>query len=688
MKKVSLLTILLLCLFVTLLPVPLQGQKEAVSESDTSLVFSEDSASPPLEQVIIKFDDTAAANQLLLNENDGSLPILSDAAGVTIRYVRPMALDAHVLGLPEAMPHKEVALIAAALSQVEGVQYAEPDRILSIAADGPPTPFTPELTPNDTRWNDMWHLRYTPNTSEGINVAPAWDITTGLPSTVVAVIDTGILPHNDLAGKTVPGYDFISNIAVANDGNGRDSNPTDPGDWIVANECYAGSPARTSSWHGTHVAGTIGAATNNNLGIAGVNWNAKILPLRVLGKCGGLISDITDAMVWAAGISVTGVPNNSNPAKVLNLSLGGPGACSTTEQNAINAIVSAGSTIVVAAGNFNVNASGYSPGNCNNVITVAATNRNGQKASYSNFGSIVEISAPGGETNVASNGVLSTLDSGTTTANNSHTYTYYQGTSMAAPHVSGVASLVLALRPSFTPAQMVSHLRTTARAFPAGSSCNVTNCGSGIVDAYRALFPLTITPTNFVYLPLMTKAVPPPPVNPIVNPGFESGATGWTQYSTHGWTLILNSGYPTGVTPHGGSWLVWLGGDYDEISYIQQQVTVPASTPYLSYWHWIASQDSCGYDFGGVLVNGTVVSVYNLCSSQNTGGWVKHVVNLSAYANQSVTLQIRTEMDSSLNSNLFVDDVAFQATAAVNEAPFVSEVGWGETTASRFEVMP
>jgi C1A family cysteine protease/predicted secreted protein len=149
-----------------------------------------------------------------------------------------------------------------------------------------------------------------------------------------------------------------------------------------------------------------------------------------------------------------------------------------------------------------------------------------------------------------------------------------------------------------------------------------------------------------------------------INGDFENGPTDWFEYSTHGWDLILPiSSLPK--TPHGGSWAVWLGGDYDEISYIQQQVTVPAGSPYLAYWHWIDSEDWCGYDFGGVIINNsTVVDVYTLCSSTNTGGWVKHVVNLSAYAGQSVSLQIRTETDSSINSNLFVDDVSFQASAS------------------------
>jgi hypothetical protein len=151
----------------------------------------------------------------------------------------------------------------------------------------------------------------------------------------------------------------------------------------------------------------------------------------------------------------------------------------------------------------------------------------------------------------------------------------------------------------------------------------------------------------------------------IVNPGFESGPTGWIQYSLKGWPVIVDAAN-LAVVPHSGNWAVWLGGDFDEIAYIQQQVTVPSGSPYLAYWHWIGSEDDCGFDFGSVVINSTtVVDVYDLCLSTETGGWVHHVVNLGAYAGQSVSLQIRVETDSILNSNLFVDDVSFQATATV-----------------------
>ena len=284
---------------------------------------------------------------------------------------------------------------------------------------------------------------------------------------------------------------------TANDGGGRDADPSDPGDWVAASVCYSGSPALNSSWHGTHTAGTIGAASNNGQGVAGVNWNSKILPVRVLGRCGGYTSDIADGMRWAAGLPVSGVSTNANPAKVLNLSLGGYGACDATYQNAVNAITAVGTTIVVSAGNINADAINYRPGNCNGVITVAATNKNGSRAYYSNFGSAIEISAPGGETNVLrTNGVLSTLNDGPQ-GPGADIYAYYQGTSMAAPHVAGVASLLYSLKPSLTPAEVLAILQNTVTGFPGGSSCTISNCGRGIVNAGAAVAVFQPTITGF-----------------------------------------------------------------------------------------------------------------------------------------------------------------------------------------------
>jgi serine protease len=424
----------------------------------------------PIDGIIVKFKETSGS---LSGEAQAQrAEQLSAAAGVTMHYLRAMSGDAQVMRLPQRLPLEEVQRISERLMALPDVEYAEPDRILQET-----------LVPNDSRYGEQWSFSGT----WGIRAPQAWDITTGSSSTVVAVIDTGITDHADLSGRTVPGYDFISALAVANDGNGRDSNASDPGTWVAANECGLGTPARNSSWHGTHVAGTIGANSDNGTGVAGINWNAKILPVRVLGKCGGSLSDVVDGIVWAAGLSVPGVPANPNPARVLNLSLGGSGACSATEQSAISRVIAAGATVVVAAGNSGVNASGFSPANCSGVITVASTHRDGDQPGYSNFGATVEISAPGGDIPL-DGGVLSTVDSGTTVPAGD-TYRKYQGTSMAAPHVAGVISLMLARNPDLTPAQVLQILQSTARAFPASASfCSgSTNCGAGIVNAEAAV---------------------------------------------------------------------------------------------------------------------------------------------------------------------------------------------------------
>ena len=451
--------------------------------------------SPPTDQIIVRFRDTAGPASLSAAEAAPLLDQLSAAAGVSLRILRPMSGGAYVLRLPGRVEMVEAQDISRRLAALADVEYAEPDAIMQIVHSPrlPTGPANTELTPNDTRFADQWHYRYEPGEEEGLNLLPAWNITTGAANTVVAVVDTGIRSHADLAGRTLPGYDFIGDVAVANDGNGRDADPADPGDWAANNQCFPGSSAEDSSWHGTHVAGTIGAASNNGSGVAGVNWLAKVVPVRVLGRCGGYLSDIADGTRWAGGLAVPGVPANSNPADVINLSLGGPGACSATYQNALNALASAGVVVVVAAGNSSVNASGFQPANCNQVITVAANDKDGDRAYYSNFGAMVEITAPGGAQAFANdpNGVLSTLNAGLT-GPGADNLVYYQGTSMAAPHVAGLVSLMLGKQPDLTPSEVLDVLQTTARDFPAGSSCTPANCGPGIADAFAALSALNV----------------------------------------------------------------------------------------------------------------------------------------------------------------------------------------------------
>ena len=484
----------------------------------------ESTSTIPIDQIIIQFKNDSTMNRQALTPNAADLmQTLSSAAEVTITYQRVMSGDAHVLQLPNKMSVSDVAAIAARLETLADVEYAEPDKFRQLFKQPEQPKFDVDATPNDSLFNQQWHYNYAAGTSEGINAVDAWDITTGNSSIVVAVIDTGILPtHPDLTGQTVQGYDFISDTLVSNDGDGRDNNPADPGDWISANLCGNGNDASDSSWHGSHVGGTIGANSNNGQGVAGVSWDSKILPVRVLGRCGGFTSDIVDGIVWAAGGSVSGVPANANPAHVINMSLGGAGVCSTSEQNAINQAVGLGTTVVVAAGNSAVDAENSSPGNCNNVINVASNNRMGDIASYSNFSTtLIDVSAPGGDTTTEQNGVLSTVDISPTSPSAS-TYAFYQGTSMAAPHVAGVAALMYAVNPNITPAQVEQALKSSARTFPSGSSCLMFNdCGAGIVDAPSAVIAACNVsgakavvgsivnqnsgPSFFIYLPLIMK---------------------------------------------------------------------------------------------------------------------------------------------------------------------------------------
>ncbi|CAL9291113.1 S8 family peptidase [Streptomyces sp. SudanB52_2052] len=416
----------------------------------------------------------------------------AEKTGEDVDFQRRLGTGAALVDLGADPSRASVADVVAAYQADPQVAYVVPDRLNKPTA----------VTPNDTEYSKQWDLF---ESTAGMNVPAAWDTTTGTGVTV-AVIDTGYVAHSDLAANIVGGYDFISDTAVSVDGNGRDSNPADPGDWYNANECGAGIPASNSSWHGTHVAGTIAAATHNGKGVAGIAYGAKISPIRVLGKCGGYDSDIIDAITWASGGTVSGVPANTNVAKVINMSLGGGGACSTATQSAINGAVNRGTSVVVAAGNENTNASSSSPANCSNVITVAATNRAGSRASYSNYGSIVDISAPGGETRTSTaNGILSTLNSGTKTPS-SENYAYYQGTSMATPHVAGLAALMKSANSALTPAQIESAIKANARPLP--GTCS-GGCGAGLADAAKTVQAVKGgTPTGATFSSTTAVAIP------------------------------------------------------------------------------------------------------------------------------------------------------------------------------------
>ena len=400
------------------------------------------------------------------------LPRWMDRTGAALAVQRQIG-NVWVLSLASAVPESQLAQMAEQLQADPAVQYAD----AAIRAH-------PLFVPNDPLFPLQWALQ---DPVGGVNAPAAWDLQTGNASTIIAVIDTGLTQHPDLATRILPGYDFISDPKMANDGDGRDPDASDPGDGTEDNECGPGIPERESSFHGTFVSGIIAANSNNGVGIAGLNFAAKILPVRVLGKCGGTFDDIVAGVLWSVGAPVAGVPPNPNPARVINMSLGGTTTCPQAFQDAINIALAQGTVIAAAAGNDGDEATASAPANCSGVITVGASTREGDRASYSNFGQRVDLSAPGGDGSDVTGWVLSTGNDPKGPGN--PIYEYAIGTSAAAPHVAAAASLVIARNSTLTPGRILDLLTRTARPFAAGTTCVIANllCGPGILDIGFAL---------------------------------------------------------------------------------------------------------------------------------------------------------------------------------------------------------
>jgi serine protease len=499
-------------------------------------------ASPSMAAGVLVKTTTTGASTGLVKAAESALP-----RGVDLGKVRKSAIGGRTTVLPTSrrVSGAEAEAVAAELRERSDVVWAAPNYIMTKTADSPVPTNDPYFVTDQVR--AVWDKRSKYDTrvkaimgssnqfgTGGFSSrAPyAWQGTTGAGQ-VVAVIDTGITVHPDLpgwdgataSGRILPGFDFVSRYTdgafiedTGRDGDGWDSNPQDEGDWTESDYCYEDAPAEDNSWHGTHVAGILGAQRDNSLGIVGVAPSVSILPVRALGMCGGTTEDIAAAILWSAGLTVTGAPLNPNPADVINLSLGGYAVAPDGEflscQNATPAYLDAiqdvrarGTVVVASAGNegWNINTHPVLPGTCPGVIAVGATSEYGDRAGYrnasdsksvySNYGSLVDISAPGGDAYWDDRGILSTMNSGKQSLG-SPTYAEYIGTSMAAPVVSASAALLKSLG-EFTANQAEAALEASVLAFPTKwaatryKPCTTSLCGKGIINLSKLPVPLT-----------------------------------------------------------------------------------------------------------------------------------------------------------------------------------------------------
>jgi serine protease len=469
----------------------------------------ESSADTGRAQALSARPDAAAARGETLRR-------LAAGAGLKDARVRPVGRGFSRVDAPD-LDAPGLAQLAARLRAQPEVEWVVPnarERLLQ-------TPTDPLFAATSSS-SGQWWLFPTGAGRRGLpDAQTAWSTTTGTPI-VVAVLDTGITSHPELGGQVLPGRDFVSEVEYANDGDGWDADPSDPGDWVSASDksrnpvLFAGCEEWRSSWHGTAIAGILAATVNNGVGVASVNWAARILPVRVAGKCGAELAEIVDGMRWAAGLQVLNdagqaLPLNPNPARIVNISFGGSAACNAAYQDTIDELRAEGVLVVAAAGNES-STTVTRPASCAGVLGVAALNRDGFKSTYSNFGAQVAIATVGGDpagvADLADDGVLTISNNGSEGPEEPD-YLHDVGTSFSAPIAAGVAGLMLSVNADLTVEQLIDGMRRSARPHvtsPGLGACSAQNtqrclcststCGAGILDAPGALAYAANPPTS------------------------------------------------------------------------------------------------------------------------------------------------------------------------------------------------
>lgn len=488
-----------------------------------------------MQRLIIQYRaDTAATGRVQTarsgrDDPAGSAARVAHSAGVVgvagLHYLKSVSPTVHVARLDQALPARDAQALLERLRADPAVLAVTVDQRLRRHA----VPTDPFFT-NTANPRYQWHLQVPSSANGGINAAPVWAQGITGSGVTVAVLDGGYRPHADLLGNllTGNGYDFISDLWTANDGTLRDADATDPGDWVLASDPSrpVNCEADSSSWHGTHIAGLIAAQANGIEGV-GVAYGAKVLPVRVLGRCGGYLSDIQAGMRWAAGLeTVAGVAPPSPAVKVINLSLGVDGGCDAVTQSVIDEIRAAGVSVVASAGNEGADTI-TKPANCMGVVGVTAHTREGRLATYANVGAGVSVSAPGGD---RFDPVISTLNTGAQ-GPLSDTWGGAIGTSMATPLASGVLALMASTQSSLAMPTLEALMREAVRPFPAGSYCAVRPgvCGLGLLDAGVAVAAAQAAPVGLADLEVLQR---------VSARGWDLGSTVQLQIHVRNWGTV------------------------------------------------------------------------------------------------------------------------------------------------------